>query len=389
MAKLDDVSNSWAQIISSIVNRPAQNSIWSVIQRLVLGASVYFVWQERNLRLFGVHSRTVEELIKIVIDNVRLRLMGLKLKTTPDVIMAAEVWKFPIDKYYNPLSGSYDRRSWISTGYWKCNRVFKIANSENSHLLSRWELHMGMFQPALIEFLVVSDVFRCVPRHSFILWMDVNGILKTQDRISRWLNIQDMSCPFCKRCKDSHSHLFFICNFARRLWERLKIMAKLDDVSNSWAQIISSIVNRPAQNSIWSVIQRLVLGASVYFVWQERNLRLFGVHSRTVEELIKIVIDNVRLRLMGLKLKTTPDVIMAAEVWKFPIDKYYNPLSGSYDRRSWISTGYWKCNRVFKIANRYARSRGCMISLIWRYERCRVTAGIRLRDYHGFFNETE
>ncbi|PWA53535.1 reverse transcriptase zinc-binding domain-containing protein [Artemisia annua] len=198
-----------------------------------------------------------------------------------------------------------------------------------------------------------------------------------------------MSCPFCKRCKDSHSHLFFSCNFARRLWERLKIMAKLDDVSNSWAQIISSIVNRPAQNSIWSVIQRLVLGASVYFVWQERNLRLFGGHSRTVEELTKIVIDNVRLRLMGLKLKTTPDVIMAAEVWNFPIDKYFksamlscngvdwlsSPLSGSYDKRSWISTGFWKCNRVFKIANRYARSKGCMFSLIWRYESCRVTIG--------------
>ena len=89
---------------------------------------------------------------------------------------------------------------------------------------------------------------QCVPRHSFILWMAVKGRLKTQDRISRWLNIQDMSCPFCKRCKDSHSHLFFSCHFAKRLWERLKIMAKLDDVSNSWAQIITYIVNKPANN---------------------------------------------------------------------------------------------------------------------------------------------
>ena len=61
---------------------------------------------------------------------------------------------------------------------------------------------------------------QCVPRHSFILWMAVKGKLKTQDRISRWLNIQDMKCPFCRSCKDSHSHLFFSCIFARRLWER-------------------------------------------------------------------------------------------------------------------------------------------------------------------------
>ena len=164
---------------------------------------------------------------------------------------------------------------------------------------------------------------QCIPRHSFILWMAVKGRLKTQDRISRWLNIQDMSCPFCNRCKDSHSHLFFSCNFARRLWERLKVMANLENASNTWAQIISSVVNRPANNSIWSVIQRLVLGASVYYVWQERNLRLFGGHSRSVEELLKIVIENIRFRLMGLKLKITPDVIKAAEVWNFPIDKLY------------------------------------------------------------------
>ncbi|GJX76397.1 hypothetical protein Tco_0323208 [Tanacetum coccineum] len=87
----------------------------------------------------------------------------------------------------------------------------------------------------------------------------------------------------------------------RRLWERLKGMAKLEHVPDSWAQIISSIVNMPASNTIWSVIQRLVLGASVHYIW--------------------IVFESVRLRLVGLKLKATPDVIKAAEVWNFPIDK--------------------------------------------------------------------
>ncbi|GJY18130.1 RNA-directed DNA polymerase, eukaryota, reverse transcriptase zinc-binding domain protein [Tanacetum coccineum] len=143
------------------------------------------------------------------------------------------------------------------------------------------------------------------------------GRLKTQDRISRWLNIQDMRCPFCYQHKDSHSHLFFGCDTSRRLWERLKGMAKLEHVSNSWAQIISSIVNMPANNTIWSVIQKLVLGASVYYIWQERNIRLFGEAKRSDDEIFKIVFESVRLRLMGLKLKATPDVIKAAEVlWR-------------------------------------------------------------------------
>ena len=164
---------------------------------------------------------------------------------------------------------------------------------------------------------------QCVPRHSFILWMAVKGRLKTQDRISRWLNVQDMSCPFCKQCKDSHSHLFFTCVFARRLWERLKQMARVDDISNIWPQIVSFMANMPANNSIWSVIQRLVWGASVYFLWQERNIRLFGGYGRTEDELFKVITDAVRFRLMGLQLKVTPGVITAAEVWNFPFDRIY------------------------------------------------------------------
>ncbi|GJU19727.1 hypothetical protein Tco_1153069 [Tanacetum coccineum] len=123
----------------------------------------------------------------------------------------------------------------------------------------------------------------------------VRGKLKTQDRIS--------SCHFT------------------RLWERLKIMAKLDNVSNSWAQVVSGIVNKTANNTIWSVVQRLVWGATVYFIWQERNIRLFGNDGRSSEELFKVIFESVRSRLMGLKLKVTPDVINAAEVRKFPIDK--------------------------------------------------------------------
>ncbi|PWA54905.1 reverse transcriptase zinc-binding domain-containing protein [Artemisia annua] len=116
-------------------------------------------------------------------------------------------------------------------------------------------------------------------------------------------------------CKDSHSHLFFTCTYARRLWERLKGMSKLDSVSNTWAQIISSIANMPIKNTVWSVIQRLVLGASVYYIWQERNIRLFSNFGRSEDELFKIIVDSVRSRLMGLKMQATTDVINAAQVW--------------------------------------------------------------------------
>ena len=98
MAKLDSVSNNWAEVISSIANRPARNTIWSVIQRLVFGAVVYFIWQERNARIVSNSYKSEMELFKIIVDSVRLRLMGLRIKVTPDVTIASSTWNFPIDK---------------------------------------------------------------------------------------------------------------------------------------------------------------------------------------------------------------------------------------------------------------------------------------------------
>lgn len=169
---------------------------------------------------------------------------------------------------------------------------------------------------------------QCVPRHSVFLWMAIKGRLKTQDMLSKWFNIQDMKCPFCSQCKDSHSHLLFNCYYTKRLWERLKVfwerlkvMSNLDGVSNNWAEVISNIVNRPARNTIWSVVQRLVLEAVVYFIWQDRNSRLFGGYGRNEEDLLNVIMESVRFRIMGLSLKVTPDVVRASEIWKFPIDR--------------------------------------------------------------------
>ncbi|GKC29851.1 hypothetical protein Tco_1037145, partial [Tanacetum coccineum] len=67
-------------------------------------------------------------------------------------------------------------------------------------------------------------------------------------------------------CKDSHSYLFFQCGFAQGIWDRLKLMCRLEDLSYVWAEIVS-----------------------------------------------------VRLRLLGLKIKRSHEVEKAAAIWKIPI----------------------------------------------------------------------
>ncbi|GJT56941.1 hypothetical protein Tco_0991995 [Tanacetum coccineum] len=94
MAMMDNISNEWASVISGIVNKPATNSIWSIIQRLVLGATVYYLWQERNIRRVNHMFRSQDVVLKCIVDTIRLKLMGLSLKRTADVEKATSIWGF-------------------------------------------------------------------------------------------------------------------------------------------------------------------------------------------------------------------------------------------------------------------------------------------------------
>ena len=78
-----------------------------------------------------------------------------------------------------------------------------IGNGEKASL---WHLFCGWFS-------------QCYPRYAFILWMAIRGRLQTQDRIARWNPNANMNCPLCSRVSDSHSHLFFECEFSSKIME--------------------------------------------------------------------------------------------------------------------------------------------------------------------------
>ncbi|GJU30445.1 RNA-directed DNA polymerase, eukaryota, reverse transcriptase zinc-binding domain protein [Tanacetum coccineum] len=162
-------------------------------------------------------------------------------------------------------------------------------------------------------------------RKDTVLWKSNNGKtainqkLKTQDRVAKWMNVQDLKCPLCNVVQDSHEHLFFGCDFSTRVWECLKCMARLDNAPNSLHDLLSFMASRKINKSIWSIIQRLVIGAVVYYLWQERNLRHFQQKYRSVEVVCNLIQDIVMMRLMSLNIRSSKHACDAAELWKFHV----------------------------------------------------------------------
>ncbi|GJZ10936.1 RNA-directed DNA polymerase, eukaryota, reverse transcriptase zinc-binding domain protein [Tanacetum coccineum] len=137
----------------------------------------------------------------------------------------------------------------------------------------------------------------CIPRHAFILLMVVRGRLKMQDRKSS-------------------------CDFSKEIWNKLKVMSRLDDLADTWAEVVS-----------------------VYYIWQERNIRLFQKEARY----------GVRSVLDGLLLVLHSNGLMCSKV-----DQCLDINSGSIGFVSTLvnldmghnkdsSLGFWECDTIYII----------------------------------------
>ncbi|GKA23674.1 RNA-directed DNA polymerase, eukaryota, reverse transcriptase zinc-binding domain protein [Tanacetum coccineum] len=156
---------------------------------------------------------------------------------------------------------------------------------------------------------------QCIPKHSFILWMAVQERLLTHDRIRKWGNYDMMVCGLCMKCEESHNHLFFQCEYSQGIWSNLQSLMNSNINTQCWKDNVVLISKKPCLNNIWSIIRRLCLGACVYYIWQERNFRLFRDQKREWKCLLDIVCDTVKARLMGLTVRESTEVIKAAVVW--------------------------------------------------------------------------
>nr|GEW85376.1 hypothetical protein [Tanacetum cinerariifolium] len=164
---------------------------------------------------------------------------------------------------------------------------------------------------------------QCIPRHAFHLWLVIKRKLKTQDNLRQWdvsnhANLNLLQCPLCGSQPNSHEHLFFECAFSLQVWNYIKVFAGLPIVSSSLNAIVDVVIARPKRRSVRGIIARLVITASRYFTWQERNYRLFKNQRRTHNQLIECIKSTVRLNLLTCSFKKTRNVMAFVHLWKLP-----------------------------------------------------------------------
>ncbi|GJR80294.1 zinc knuckle CX2CX4HX4C containing protein [Tanacetum coccineum] len=130
-----------------------------------------------------------------------------------------------------------------------------------------------------------------IPLHSIILWLVIKRKLKTQDSLRQW----DVST------NTNLTLLLCIANFPSGL-----------------TSIVDFLILMAKMRLARCVIAKLIFAASCYFIWQERNERLFSKKKRSCDQLIDLIKTNVRLKLLTYKFKKTSNVQMLFQIWKLP-----------------------------------------------------------------------
>ncbi|GJZ57120.1 hypothetical protein Tco_0612614 [Tanacetum coccineum] len=162
-----------------------------------------------------------------------------------------------------------------------------------------------------------------IPRYAIHLWLVIKRKLKTQDLLRSWdvnnsTMVDQPLCPLCKAQPDSHEHLFFECSFSSRVWDRLKVFTGMPNIPSDLNDIVECIKHVASSHSIRSVVCKLVFAASCYFIWQERNGRLFKKIKRSQDQIFELIKTNVRIKLLTCSFKKTSRDQQLVDIWKLP-----------------------------------------------------------------------
>ena len=219
---------------------------------------------------------------------------GLPRNATVASIINGNTWQWPtanspellvlkedtLQLSYNPC-GSQDRIHWPPSS----SGIFSIRTA--------WE-HIRQAK-ALVPWKHIVLFSGNLPKASFILWLAVKGQLGTQDRLH---NLPpNTSCLLCSLQLESHNHLFFYCPYSQQLWHHISLKGDFITPSIPWGHLINWLPSNWKGKSLQIKTKLLCLSITIYYLWRERNSRFHSHTSTGVQDLLSLVVEDVRLKL--------------------------------------------------------------------------------------------
>ncbi|GJT52416.1 RNA-directed DNA polymerase, eukaryota, reverse transcriptase zinc-binding domain protein [Tanacetum coccineum] len=210
-----------------------------------------------------------------------------------DVDLPLRVATYTPDLYDARLRGDLRVRDMIVNGQW------------------RWPYEWNEKFP-MLKNLVVPSIKNGV--NDRIVWHDKFGkdVAFSVSVANRDMNYQDA---------EDLDHLMFKCEFASEVWNKISVIADMQINSTDMKVLIHHLSEAGNGNNIQSVIRKMAFAATVYGIWSERNGRVFKEEIRSCDVVVKCITDNMRNKLLGIKVKDSATVREVERIWNISCNK--------------------------------------------------------------------
>ncbi|XP_075079374.1 uncharacterized protein LOC142164756 [Nicotiana tabacum] len=113
------------------------------------------------------------------------------------------------------------------------------------------------------------------PKWIFILNLAAWGRLNTKDNLAKWGIVIEWKCILCKEKNETITRLFFECKISTELWGKIFLWQGIRRPVMTWRQELHWVVTKMKGKNINAKIYRMAFAGCDYYIWQERNLRVF------------------------------------------------------------------------------------------------------------------
>ncbi|GJZ32794.1 hypothetical protein Tco_0578230 [Tanacetum coccineum] len=137
--------------------------------------------------------------------------------------------------------------------------------------------------------------------------------------VSPSIDLNLLRCLLCDLVPDSHDQLFFECAFSSQVWSKVCVLCGMDSIP-PWLIDVTTFINPISKGkTAVSILSKLVLAATSYYIWLERNGRLFKKKTSSSDQIVDVIISMVRLKLVTFKFKKmSTRSRLLLDQWKIP-----------------------------------------------------------------------
>ncbi|XP_020693115.1 uncharacterized protein LOC110107254 [Dendrobium catenatum] len=143
-------------------------------------------------------------------------------------------------------------------------------------------------------------------RFSSYGWLAIKNGLKTADNLLKRGILVNPYCTFCQDCRDSHTHLFFECDFSFGILNFLIPQSQTLLLRPNLYQIFDFIEDISDTKEMLNFFC-LLINTSIYYIWRARNDRIFGNNIECITTVGRKIKKAVGAKLQnwknGLNLK--------------------------------------------------------------------------------------